>query len=389
MTDGAGYRIVAGRADVDAWQFEDRVRAAPDLAWPRRAEQLQAALAGWRGPALAEFAGRPWATGEAARLTELRLTAVELLAEARVRQGRALHADGRPEDALTLLRQGRLRLRDESGLDPTPRLADLEQVLLAADRAGRPDLAGPAGRSAGPGGQLWRESTAGMAAAGPRSLLTASAQLLGQLALTDAAGLTLAQTRRAAAAEELDGEHDPELAAQLLTRVEVPGIWATADDPAQSAQVVAAARTVLDRLGPETSPALRARLLALIGIESRGTRGPAGPDAARQSEKLARELGDPAVLMPTLNARFLQSFHAVGRRQERAAVGAELIALSRRHDRSTYEILGHLVALQAAAAAGDVITADEHSAAPTGSAPVTSGTWSGCSPPGTARCARC
>src|SRR5918995_601937 len=48
---------------------------------------LEAALALWRGPALAEFADRPWALAAAARLEELRLGALESLAEVRLAAG--------------------------------------------------------------------------------------------------------------------------------------------------------------------------------------------------------------------------------------------------------------------------------------------------------------
>jgi DNA-binding SARP family transcriptional activator len=379
VTDGTGYRVRSGRGDVDAWDFEDRVRSAPELPWPRRAAELQAALGQWRGPALSDFTGRPWAAGEAARLTELRLTAAELLAEARLRLGqsaraladlrlhlhehpgreqawlltaRALQASGQPEDALALLRRARARLAGESGLDPTARLAELEQeILLGAEPAGP---------------RLWRESAAVYAGTGPRRRQAAEADLLRGLAVSNAAGLNLAQAGRAATAAQLTSLRDPELAAQLLTRVEVPGIWATLDDPARSAQVVNAARACLDQLGEDASPALRARLLALIGLESRGTRGAAGPDAARQAEALGRDLGDPAILVQALNARFLQSFQVIGRWPERAASGDELITLSRRHDLPTYQILGHLIGLQAAAAGGDVAGADQHAAAADG-----------------------
>ena len=51
-------------------------------------ENLTNALALWRGPAWAEFAGQAWAQAAIARLEELRLTALEARIEADLEQGR-------------------------------------------------------------------------------------------------------------------------------------------------------------------------------------------------------------------------------------------------------------------------------------------------------------
>ncbi len=369
ITEGSGYRVQA--AWVDAWDFEERVRA--DLPGVRRIDQLQAALAMWRGPAFDEVADRPWAAGEAAKLTELRLSAVEQLAEARLRHGRpdeavadldahlaehpnreqawllnarALHGVGRGVDALAVLRRARTRLIEEFGLDPSDRIARLEHDILA-------------GGAAEPEHALWRSTATAFASASSRSLLTASADLLRGLAVTNATDLTEAQSGRAAAIDQLRSLDDPELTAQVLVRLAVPGLWSCLDDPMRSAELVSTARACLD----QASPAMRARLLALIAVESRGTRGTTGLDAAVQAEALARELGDPEILVQALNARFLQSFHTIGAWPERAAIAEELVTVSRRHDISTYEILGHLVGLQTAAALNDIAEADRHAEA--------------------------
>jgi DNA-binding SARP family transcriptional activator len=369
VTEGTGYRVHA--ANVDAWEFEEHIRA--DLSGARRIEQLEGALGMWRGPAFDEVADRPWAAGEVAKLAELRLGAVEALARARLRHGRAeealadlqahrnehpnreqawllsaqaLHEVGRSEDALAVLRRARTRLADEFGLDSSDRIARLEHDILAND-------------TAEPEHDLWRSTATAFAGASPRSLLTASADLLRGLAITNGTGLSRAQSGRAATVDQLRSLDDPELAAQVLVRLEVPGLWSCLDDPVRSAELVSMARACLD----QANPATRARLLALIGVESRGTRGTAGLDAALEAETLARELGDPAILVQALNARFLQSFHTIGAWPERAAIAEELLAVSRRHDLSTYEILGHLAGLQAAAAMNDVATADEHAEA--------------------------
>ncbi|NKY50818.1 AfsR/SARP family transcriptional regulator [Nocardia vermiculata] len=373
VTAGSGYRLSLPRDHVDAWHFEDLVRTA---AGSERAGRLRTALDLWRGPAYADYADRGWATGAIAKLTELRCVAVETLAETEIRNGRpelaiaeleeylpehpgrerawllqarALNLVGRREEALALLRRARVRLVSNAGLDSSAELIALESEILGAER----DFVAAEDR-------LWSATVTAYGTAGRRSRITSAADLLRGLALTDAAGLITAQDRRSGAIGELESFDDPELTATALTRMEVPGVWSRLDDPARSARVVAAARATLDTLEPDTSPALRARLLALVAIESRGRRGASAAEAARAAEVIARELGDPGVLVLALDARFLQSFHSVGGWPERATLGAELIEVSRRHDLSTYLILGHLIALQAAAARGDVRAADTH-----------------------------
>ncbi|MFI7672696.1 BTAD domain-containing putative transcriptional regulator [Actinophytocola sp. NPDC049390] len=148
VTSGPGYAL---RPDaVDAWRFEDAVAGTP--------EQIEEALALWRGPAYAEFAGEPWARGEIARLDELWLLAVERHAAALLDLGRAAetvpdleaHVDGHPwreegwrllalaryrtgrqGDALDTLRRARRILADEMGVDPGPALRELEADILA------------------------------------------------------------------------------------------------------------------------------------------------------------------------------------------------------------------------------------------------------------------
>lgn len=374
VTEGAGYRVALPRDHVDAWYFDDLVRAAANQAGPQRIETLETALALWRGDAYGDYR---WAAGDIAKLDELRSAAVEMLAEARIRQGRpeqavaeletylhehpvrerawllqarGLWQAGRRADALAALRRARTRLGTEAGLDPSAELIALEREILT----GEPEFGEH---------RLWRDTVAAYRATGPRSRIISSADLLRGLALTDATGLMTAQDRRAHAIDDLFASDDPELTATALTRMEVPGVWSVLDDPARSARVAEAARTTLERLDDDAAPALRARLLALFAIETRGRRGTSGADAARAAERIARDLRDPAVLVLALDARFLQSFHTPGRWPMRARLAQELITVSRRHDLSTYLILGHLVAMQAACALGEVAVADEHAAA--------------------------
>ncbi|MEW2501038.1 BTAD domain-containing putative transcriptional regulator [Amycolatopsis sp. NPDC047767] len=142
-----GYRVVA---DVDVVRFEELVRR-------RDTSALAEALGLWRGPALADVADNAYFQGTIARLTELRLAAVEEHAEAELRRGggeeltaeltallaehplrerlaaalmRALCAAGRPAEALTVYERLRKALAEELGTDPSARLSALHTEIL-------------------------------------------------------------------------------------------------------------------------------------------------------------------------------------------------------------------------------------------------------------------
>ena len=87
VTRPPGYVLEADPGRVDAARFERLVAEAGRADGAEAAGRLEEGLGLWRGPALAEFADRPWAQAEAARLEELRLAAVEALAELRLAAG--------------------------------------------------------------------------------------------------------------------------------------------------------------------------------------------------------------------------------------------------------------------------------------------------------------
>ncbi|MFD5648575.1 BTAD domain-containing putative transcriptional regulator [Streptomyces sp. NPDC127039] len=155
---GAGYRVVTAPDSVDSHTFERlcgegrAALAAGDHA--RAAAGLREALALWRGPALPDL---PEVPAAAARLTELRLTAVQDRIEADLALGggpelvpelrallsahplserlygqlmRALHAGGRPAEALTVYEEARRTLAEQLGADPSPELSALHRELL-------------------------------------------------------------------------------------------------------------------------------------------------------------------------------------------------------------------------------------------------------------------
>ncbi|MFD5858025.1 BTAD domain-containing putative transcriptional regulator [Streptomyces chartreusis] len=499
VTDGPGYALRVPTDAVDAWWFERAVADAAKLTPEEATVRLDEALGRWRGPAYAEFAEQPWARADSRRLTELRLHAVELRAEALMSLGEAgraaadlrahgaehpwrenawrllalaLYREGRQADALEVLRGARTLLADQLGIDPGPGLRALEEDILQqaehlgrGDRPARGDRPGEAGRraradhiagdgasgqadrraqadrcagtadlaqadrcagtadlaqadhSAGtadlaqadhsartaapaqpdrhphtdrtarpgeaaapanPAGRVWEQVAAAYdrtVAPDARARLESTTGLLRNLAVTGGSGLLAAREHRVAAVAAAEELGDPELTARVIGAYDVPAIWTRLDDPEQAAQVVAAAERTLTALTalsstahghaatPVAHEADKARLLATIALESRGTRLARGPQAARRAEEIARRLDDPALLAFALNAGFMQAFDRTGLAPRRDGIGAELVALSARHGLSTFETLGHLVRLQARSALGDFTTADHHAVA--------------------------
>ncbi|GAA2355211.1 BTAD domain-containing putative transcriptional regulator [Streptomyces carpaticus] len=378
VTEGPGYALRADPGTVDAERFSSAVAAAttPDA--------LAAALALWRGPAYADVADAPWARAERTRLGELRLHAVERRAALLLDRGSAaeavpdldahvtehpwredgwrllalaLYRSGRQGDALAVLRRARTLLVEQLGVDPGPALRRLEADILAQ-----------AGSLAGGGTveRVWEETAAAYdrtVAGGSRARLESTVGLLRELALTGGAGLLAARGHRpsaVAAAEELG---DPELTARVIGAYDVPAIWTRVDDPEQAARVVAAAERTLAALPPDAAPAARARLLATIAVEVRGAPTERAGLAAQEAVALARELGDARLLAFALNGLFMQTFDRAGLAGRRDGIGAELVVLAARHGLPAYEILGHLIRMQAHAARGDFPGADRHAAA--------------------------
>ncbi|MGW2261017.1 BTAD domain-containing putative transcriptional regulator [Streptomyces sp. NPDC001780] len=427
VTEGPGYALRARPDAVDAWRFEAAlaeaakplsadgvpVDAVPVDAVPARLEE---ALGWWRGPAYAGIPDDHWVRGERSRLAELRLQAVERLAEARLALGLAaeavpdldahladhpwredawrllalaLYRTGRQGDALAVLRRARAILGRQLGLDPGPRLRRLEADILAqdpvldhlpgpaprptdpttrtSDPAARP--ADPAARAPAPAtrtADLWNEAAAAYertVAAGARARLETTAGLVRDLAVTGGGGLEAARRHRPAAIAAAEEFGDAELTARVIGAFDVPALWTRGDDPELARYIVDAAERTLAALPGGSHDAARCRLLATIAVETRGSRSPRGPEAARRAEETARRLDDPALLAFALNGVFMQSCTRAGLAPRRDGIGAELVALSARHGLTTFEVLGHLVRLQARSALGDFPAADVHAAA--------------------------
>ena len=163
-TGPAGYTLVVEPGQLDADRFEHLIglgQEALGLGRPERAAvQVREALRFWRGHPFADLDGVDAAAAEAARLEELRLGALEVLASAELASGRhrevvgelegfvaahpyrerfcaqlmvALYRSGRQAEALAAYTQARERLADELGLDPGPELQALAQSVLRQD----------------------------------------------------------------------------------------------------------------------------------------------------------------------------------------------------------------------------------------------------------------
>ena len=184
--------------------------------------------------------------------------------------------------------------------------------------------------------------------------------LLRNLAVTGGGGLEAARRHRLAAVTAAEELGDPDLTARVIGAYDVPAIWTRSDDEAHAAAIVAAAERALRT---QQHQATRARLLATIALESRGSREPRAAEAAREAEEIARGLDDPALLAFALNGVFMQTCYRAGLAPQRDAIGAELIDLSERHGLFTSEVLGHLIRLQALSALGDFSAADHHATA--------------------------
>lgn len=163
------YRLAVPPEAVDAHEFEARVRAARRAADPAdRSAGLRAALALWRGPALAGAAGLRFADGPAARLDALRRAALEERLDADLALGRhaeaipelqalaaddplrepvtallmrALYAAGRQADALARYEEARPALGEGLGIDPSPELEAVHLAVLRQDPSLLPDAA--------------------------------------------------------------------------------------------------------------------------------------------------------------------------------------------------------------------------------------------------------
>jgi predicted ATPase/DNA-binding SARP family transcriptional activator len=160
-SSGGGYRLQVSWHDVDALRFEqlsvqgaDAVRQGDSA---RAAGLLKEALMLWRGEPLADLSDQPAGSRQAARLSELRRSCDELLAEARLSLGEhaallgdlesavaaeplrenrwsqlmlGLYRSGRQADALRAYKRLQNELREQLGIAPGADVKSLEEAIL-------------------------------------------------------------------------------------------------------------------------------------------------------------------------------------------------------------------------------------------------------------------
>ncbi|MFF9481908.1 BTAD domain-containing putative transcriptional regulator [Streptomyces sp. NPDC014733] len=170
--EGWGYRLATGGGTHDAQEFRRcatagrRALAAGEDG--RAAVLLRRALGMWHGPVLADVKAGPQLTAHRTTLAEDRLTALEQRIEADLRLGHhhellgeltgltlqyplhenlhalfmiSLYRAGRPAQALSSFQLLRRNLREELGIDPSPRMWRLQQAVLTADESLQPRVA--------------------------------------------------------------------------------------------------------------------------------------------------------------------------------------------------------------------------------------------------------
>ncbi|GAA5769822.1 hypothetical protein Aros01_06345 [Streptosporangium roseum] len=164
--DAAGYRLAVDPGRVDAHRFTRLAaegRAALAAGSPAdAATALHAALALWRGPALADLAGNDTVAAAITRLDTLRLAALEDRVETDLLLGRqaeaaaelpgviaahplrerlrgqlmrALYGSGRHVEALASYEDARAVFADRLGVDPSPELVGLHLSMLRREWA--------------------------------------------------------------------------------------------------------------------------------------------------------------------------------------------------------------------------------------------------------------
>jgi predicted ATPase/DNA-binding SARP family transcriptional activator len=269
----AGYRLEVGPGELDLGRFEELTLAVGPPA--ELAAALAEALGLWRGPALAGVSSDAL-VGEAARLEEVRMVALERRIEADLALGRhqvlvpelealvhdhplrealrgqlmvALYRTGRQADALAVYRQGRAVLAEELGIDPGPALQALEVAILQqAPEVAAPPVAPPPAPPVTGAGEV-EPPGPGRPPGGRHNLPPPLSSFIGREAEAMALG-RLVEAHRVAVVVGPGGVGKTRLALQVaagqLERCE-DGVWLVELAPLRGPDLVASA--VADALG--------------------------------------------------------------------------------------------------------------------------------------------
>lgn len=168
VTHASGYLLHLNPEDLDSLVFQDLVRQGRGLLMRKQCEEacavLDEALGLWRGPALSTLLSGPIIRGFATSIEEVNLECIEMRIEANFMLGRhrqvvsdlyglisayplnevfysqlmrALHRSGRRGDALRVYRTAHDVLDRELGLEPSPKLRELQRAVLVTEDGGR------------------------------------------------------------------------------------------------------------------------------------------------------------------------------------------------------------------------------------------------------------
>lgn len=163
--EAGGYRLDVDEEQLDGARFERLLAAGrEELAGgdvQTSCSLFSTALELWRGPMLGDLNGAVAFRAETARMEDLRISAVELMAEAEIALGsldqaiarlrevaaahplregpvarlmRAMYHSGRQADALALYGDTRQRFVDELGIEPGAELSELQLAILRRER---------------------------------------------------------------------------------------------------------------------------------------------------------------------------------------------------------------------------------------------------------------
>jgi WD40 repeat protein/DNA-binding SARP family transcriptional activator len=162
-TTTAGYQLHVRPGELDADRFEELAKLGHEALEAGRVEEAAARLREaeglWHGPALADVADLPFASDAIRRLEEALLAALVDRVKAQVAAGdpelvphlrrlvtqypahewfagqlmRALYRCGRQAEALAAYQDVRRHLVEEFGIEPEPKLRDLQKAILQQD----------------------------------------------------------------------------------------------------------------------------------------------------------------------------------------------------------------------------------------------------------------
>jgi DNA-binding SARP family transcriptional activator len=277
-TVGSGYTVAIDGGELDASRFQRLLEEG----------EFERALSLWRGDVLSDLPDAAFAGPERARLTELRLVALEGRLRGDVGSGRhaevvaeldrivaehplrerlvglqmlALYRSGRQVEALRAFDRHRRRLREDVGLSPAAELKELEAAILRQD----PALASDAAPNAWRGPTVDRRAAASRGASAVRlpnaALLHCDRPFVGRDVALAALGETWdaarAGTKRVALIAGEAGIGKTRLAATFATAAHTAGavvLWgrATTGPTVPYEPIVAALTTVLSSLTPDT-----------------------------------------------------------------------------------------------------------------------------------------